>query len=160
MDPERKKKALRTFTYGMYVASAADGDELAAGAVNWISQASFAPPLLMVALRSQSNLHRLVERTHMLAVNVLTSEQKPIAAAFFKPSQVVEGRINGYAFQRGSLSGAPILEDAWAWVEARLTDTVKRGDHSVFVAEVVAADIRNGDRRALIMWDTEWVYAG
>jgi len=160
MDPERKKKALRTFTNGLYVASAGDGDELAAGAVNWISSASFAPPLLMLALRGASNLHRLAERTRMLAVNVLTSEQKPIAAANLKPSQVVEDRINGYAFERGPLSGAAILEDAWAWVEARVTDAVKRGDHSIFAAEVVAADIRDGDRRALIMWDTEWVYAG
>jgi flavin reductase (DIM6/NTAB) family NADH-FMN oxidoreductase RutF len=70
----------------MHIASAADGDELAAGAVHWISQASFAPPLLMVSLRGESNLHRLAERTRMLAVNALTSEQKPIAAAFFKPS--------------------------------------------------------------------------
>jgi flavin reductase (DIM6/NTAB) family NADH-FMN oxidoreductase RutF len=160
MNPERKKKALPTFTYSMYIASAADGDELAAGAVHWISQASFAPPLLMVSLRGESNLHRLAERTRMLAVNALTSEQKPIAAAFFKPSQVIEDRINGYAFERGSLSGAPILEDAWAWVEARVTEIVKRGDHSVIVAEVVAADIRDGDRRTLIMWDTERVYAG
>jgi flavin reductase (DIM6/NTAB) family NADH-FMN oxidoreductase RutF len=144
----------------MYIASAADGDELAAGAVNWISQASFAPPPLMVALRSESDLHRLVERTRMLPVNVLTAGQKPIAAAFFKPSQVVEDRITGCAFQRTPLHGDPILEDAWAWVEARVTDTVKRGDHSLFVAEVVAADICDGERRALIMRDTEWVYAG
>ena len=160
MDPERKKQALRTLTYGMVVASAAAGEELAAGAVNWISQASFVPPLIMLALRSDSNLHRLAERSQRLAVNVLTRQQKDMAAAFFKPSRVEADRIQGFLFQRGSFSGAPILADAWAWVEARVTDTVKRGDHAVFVAEVVEADIREGDFHPLVMWETGWTYGG
>jgi flavin reductase (DIM6/NTAB) family NADH-FMN oxidoreductase RutF len=160
MDPERKKRALRTLTYGMYVAGAAEGEELAAGAINWISQASFVPPLIMLALRSDSNLHRLAERSQRLAVNVLTREQKGMAAAFFKPSRVEADRIQGFAFQRGSFSGAPILADAWAWLEARVTDTLKRGDHTVFVAEVVEADIREGDFQPLVMWETGWTYGG
>jgi flavin reductase (DIM6/NTAB) family NADH-FMN oxidoreductase RutF len=95
-----------------------------------------------------------------LAVNILTQQQKDMAAAFFKPSRVEPDRIKGLAFQRGSFSGAPILADAWAWLEARVTDTVKRGDHSVFVAEVVEADIREGDFRPLVMWETGWTYGG
>ncbi len=160
MDPEQKKMTLRTLTYGMHVAGAADGEELAAGAINWISQASFAPPLVMVALRRESNLHRLVERSQRLAVNVLTGEQRTLAAEFFKPSHVEADRIQGFAFRRGSFSGAPILQDAWAWFEARVTDMVKRGDHTVFVAEVVDAGIREGTFHPLVMWETDWTYGG
>ena len=48
MDPQAKKVALRAINYGLYVLTAKDGDELAAASVNWLSQASFEPPLIMV----------------------------------------------------------------------------------------------------------------
>lgn len=44
MNLEAKKKVLRSFTYGLYVLTAQDGDEVAAGTVNWVTQASFQPP--------------------------------------------------------------------------------------------------------------------
>jgi flavin reductase (DIM6/NTAB) family NADH-FMN oxidoreductase RutF len=46
------------------------------------------------------------------------------------------------------------------WAQAQVTDVVARGDHSVFVAEVREADIRDEDRQALVMWDTAWYYGG
>jgi flavin reductase (DIM6/NTAB) family NADH-FMN oxidoreductase RutF len=44
MDLEAKKKVLRNFTYGLYILTAQDGEEVAAGTVNWVTQASFQPP--------------------------------------------------------------------------------------------------------------------
>jgi flavin reductase (DIM6/NTAB) family NADH-FMN oxidoreductase RutF len=160
MDPERKKRALRTLTYGLHIASAAQGEDLAAAAVNWVSQASFTPPLLMIALRVDSNLHRLTASSRKLALNVLAAKDKQLAADFFKTLQVGPGRLNGHSFHRGAFSGAALLEEAWAWLELRVTDIVERGDHSVFVAEVMEAAIRETDARALVMWDTDWYYGG
>ncbi len=160
MDLEQKKRALRTLTYGLHIASAAHGEELAAAAVNWVSQASFTPPLLMIALRVDSNLHRLVADSRKAALNVLAATDKQLAADFFKSLQISDGRLNGHPFHRGTYSGAALLDEAWAWLELRVTDIVERGDHSVFVLEVMEASIREGDRRALVMWDTDWYYGG
>ena len=68
MNLEAKKKVLRSFTYGLYVLTAKDGDEVAAGTVNWVTQASFQPPLVAVGLKRDSHLHALVERTGKLAL--------------------------------------------------------------------------------------------
>jgi flavin reductase (DIM6/NTAB) family NADH-FMN oxidoreductase RutF len=46
LDPQAKKVALRAINYGLYVVTAKQGDELAAAGVNWLTQASFEPPLL------------------------------------------------------------------------------------------------------------------
>jgi len=48
--------------------------------------------------------------------------------------------ISGEPFRSGT-TGAPILERTPAFVECRLVDTVERGDHSVFVGEVVEAGV-------------------
>jgi len=147
-------------TYGLYVLTAADGQDLAAGTVNWLSQASFTPPLVMVGVKTDSRLHELIERSHSFAVNILAAEQKDVASAFFRPSHVEGDRINGYTFERGPETGAPLLLDLPAWFEARVTDAVSRGDHTVFVAEVINAGLRNPDVRPLVMWDTGWFYGG
>ena len=160
MDPEVKKKTLRLLTYGLYVLTAADGDEMAAGTVNWLSQASFQPPLVMVGVKADSRVHALIERSGAFAVNILGADQKSVAEAFFRPSQVEDGRINGYAFEPGPETGAPLLTDLPAWFEARVTDAVKRGDHTVFVAEVVNAGLRDPEAKPLEMWDTGWFYGG
>ena len=50
MDPEVKKKTLRMINYGMYVLTSKDGDQLDAATVNWVTQASFNPPLVVVGV--------------------------------------------------------------------------------------------------------------
>ena len=160
MDPEVKKKVLRMISYGLYVMTARDGEQYAAGTVNWLSQASFQPPLVMVGVKADSGLHALIERTGHFAVNILAAGQKDIAAAFFRGTEVQDNRINGYPFEPGPQTGAPLLLDLPAWFEARVTDMVKRGDHSVVVAEVINAGLRQQDATPLLLRDTGWYYGG
>ncbi len=160
MDQAAKKHALRQITYGLYVLTAAHQDEVAAGTVNWLSQASFEPPLVMVGVKKDSRLHELIERSGQFAVNILAAGHKDLAAAFFRPTQVEGDRINGQPFEPGPKTGAPLLLAAPAWFEARVVDKVARGDHTVFVAEVVEAGVRDPEARPLVMWDTGWFYGG
>ena len=160
MEPEIKKRVLRMISYGLYVMTARDGEEYAAGTVNWLSQASFNPPLVMVGVKVDSGLHALVEWTGCFAVNILGAGQKEIAAAFFRATQVADHRINGYPFEPGPRTGAPLLLDLPAWFEAQVTDMVKRGDHTVVVAEVINAGLRQPDTPPLLLRDTGWHYGG
>ncbi|MCY0878967.1 MAG: flavin reductase family protein [Firmicutes bacterium] len=159
MDQQLKKQALRLFTYGLYVMTAAHGEEVAAGTVNWVSQASFQPPLVMVAVKGDSHLKSLIEASHHFALNILSAEQQSIAQDFFRPTKRENSQLNGHLFEPGS-TGSPLLTELPAWVECRVTDTVARGDHVVYVAEVVDAGVRDAQARALDMWNTGWFYAG
>ena len=47
MDQEAKKKALRMLSYGLYVLTDKFEEEIAAGTINWLSQASMHLPLVM-----------------------------------------------------------------------------------------------------------------
>jgi flavin reductase (DIM6/NTAB) family NADH-FMN oxidoreductase RutF len=160
MDTALRKRVLRMMTYGLYVVTAAAGDDLAAGTVTWLSQASFEPPLVMVGLRRDGRMHEVVTRARAFAVHVLAKTQQQVASSFFRPSIVADGRLNGYAFEHGPATGAPLLLDLPAWFEARVTDTVGRGDHTVFIAEVVGIGLRDADAAPLVLGDTPWSYAG
>ncbi|HTD48414.1 MAG TPA: flavin reductase family protein [bacterium] len=160
INPTVRKQVLRLLQYGLYVLTAAAGSDLAAGTVTWLSQASFTPLLVMAGIKRDGQVHAVLGRSRAFAVNIVGAEQQEIASAFFRPAKVEGGRINGYAFERGPATGAPLLTDVPAWFEARVTDAVHRGDHTVFVAEVVACGVRNPEAKSLALSKTPWSYAG
>jgi len=63
-----------------------------------------------------------------------------MAFTFFKPAERQGSTISGEPFRAGS-TGSPILASTPAYVECRLVATVEKGDHSVFVGEVVDAGL-------------------
>lgn len=141
MDPATKKIALRMIPYGLYVLTAEGKDgQVAAATVNWVTQASFEPPLVMVGVKADSGAHAVIKESRAFALNVLGKGQQAMAFAFFKPAARDGNKISGEPFRRGT-TGSPILENTPAFVECKLTDTIERGDHSIMVGEVVDAGV-------------------
>ncbi len=160
MDPQEKKVALRAITYGLYVMTATSDGEYAAGGVNWLTQVSFEPPLVAAGVKADSGLHALIERAGAFAVNVLADDQLDIGKAFFRTTELEGDRINGHRFERGAATDAPILDEVPYWFECRVVDTVARGDHTVYVAEVVGAGVRDASRPPLNLRATGMNYGG
>ena len=160
MDAQDKKVALRSITYGLYVMTAADGDEYAGGGVNWLTQVSFEPPLVAAGVKADSGLAALITATGLFAVNVLADDQLDIGKAFFRSTSVEGDRINDHRFERGVATEAPILDEVPYWFECRVTDTVARGDHTVFVAEVIGAGVRDASKTPLNLRTTGMNYGG
>ncbi len=158
MNPAHRKKALRQITYGLYVVTASDGERVAGGTVTWLSQCSMKPPLVMIGVQKDSGLRAVLDRARAFAAHLVGKEQRALANAFFKPAALHDGRINGYAFKKGH-TGAPVLTDAPAWFECRVTDELTRGDHVVYVAEVVDAVVQR-DEEPLTLRDTGLAYGG
>ncbi len=159
MDLEAKKKVLRSFTYGLYILTAKDGEEVAAGTVNWVTQASFTPPLIALGVKQDSHLHGLIARTGRLALMTLAQDQKGIAQDFFKPTKREGDTLNGHPFEPSPRFGLPLLTELPYWLEAEVRHLYPGGDHSLVVAEVVEAGVRY-EARPLVMWDTGWFYGG
>ncbi len=141
MDANDKKRALRMIPYGLYVLTAESGDgRVAAATVNWVTQASFEPPLVAVGVKVGSGAHSMIKEAGVFALNVLGKGQQSLAFSFFKPAERDGNSIAGEQFSAGS-AGAPILLNTPAFMECKLVETVERGDHSLFVGEVVDAGI-------------------
>jgi flavin reductase (DIM6/NTAB) family NADH-FMN oxidoreductase RutF len=136
MDPNAKKTTLRMIPYGLYVLTAASGDRVAAATVNWVTQASFEPPLVAVGVKTDSHAHALIKESSAFALNVLGKGQQALAYTFFKPADRQGQTISGEPFRPGT-TGAPILGSTPAFIECTLEATVELGDHSVFVGKVV-----------------------
>jgi flavin reductase (DIM6/NTAB) family NADH-FMN oxidoreductase RutF len=142
MDPETKKTALRMIPYGLYVLTAQDAEGKAGAAtVNWVTQVSFEPPLVVVGVRVDSSIHGVIKQAGAFALNMLGKGQEELATVFFKPTQIEGQKIGGEPFQSGQ-TGAPILESTPAYVDCRLVGNFEQGDHAIMVGEVVDAGLR------------------
>jgi flavin reductase (DIM6/NTAB) family NADH-FMN oxidoreductase RutF len=142
MDEQAKKTALRMIPYGLYVLGTKDGDRVTASTINWLTQVSFKPPLIAMGIKTDTGGFQHLKSTGGFALSILASGQKDMAFAFFKPTEPDGDTINGYRFETLE-TGAPVLVDAPAWVEGKVTDIVERGDHGVVVAEVTNAGVRS-----------------
>jgi len=160
MDPQVKKTALRMIAHGLYLLTVKHEGQLTASTVSWLSQASFDPPLVTVGVKADTLTHALVEASGQFAINLLAVGQTEMAQTFFKRAVHEEDRLSGYAFEPGPITGAPIFLDSPAWFECKITDMVKRGDHTVLVAEVVEAGVRDPGATPIALRDTPWHYGG
>jgi flavin reductase (DIM6/NTAB) family NADH-FMN oxidoreductase RutF len=161
MDEDTKRQILRRIPYGMFVMTAIHGGKPAASTLTWLSQCSFHPPLVMIGVQSNSLTHGAIEASEALAVNFLADGQRDIAEKFFRPPEDVEsGRLHGLPYEPGPATGSPLLTDLPAWIEARVTDRVDRGDHTVYVCEVVGAGARDAGFQPLLLSATAWNYGG
>ena len=137
MDPNTKKTTLRMIPYGLFVLTAAHPDgRVAAATSNWVTQASFEPPLVAIGVKADSHGHALIKDTKAFALNVLGKGQQALAFTFFKPAERQGQTISGEPFRAGT-TGAPILTNTPAYIECTLEATVEKGDHSIFVGKVV-----------------------
>ncbi len=141
MNADAKKTVLRMIPYGIYVLTAEDSaGNIAAATVNWVTQTAFAPPLLVVGVKTDSGAYKTVQAAKSFALNMLGKEQKSLAFTFFRPADVTDGKLSGQSYRKGA-TGAPILVDAPGAVECKVTAVVEQGDHHIVVGEVVEAHL-------------------
>ena len=58
MNPDHKKTVLRMIPYGIYVLTSDDGKgNISAATVNWVTQTAFAPPLMVVGVKTDSGTY-------------------------------------------------------------------------------------------------------
>jgi flavin reductase (DIM6/NTAB) family NADH-FMN oxidoreductase RutF len=141
MDADAKKTTLRMIPYGIYILTADDGKgNVGAATVNWVTQSSFNPPLVVVGVKADSGAHTVVKGTGKFTLNMLGKDGKGAAFTFFKPAKVENGLLSGQKFHAGA-NGCPILDSAIGAVECVVKEVLELGDHSIVVAEVTEAHL-------------------
>jgi flavin reductase (DIM6/NTAB) family NADH-FMN oxidoreductase RutF len=159
MDAALKKTVLRLFTYGLYAVTARHGDELSAMTVNWITQASFEPPMLALAVEHDSHSRRLIEASGAFAVNVYETGQRELAGRLGRTFAKHPEKAAEVSWKPGPATGSPVLDETLAWVECRVRGSLPAGDHIVFVAEVVEVGL-NREGTPLTLKEAGFKYAG
>ncbi len=159
MDESAKKKLLLMIPDALYVITARAGGLMAASTITWFSQASLKPPLVMTALKADSHTFRVVKTAGAFLVNYLGAGQKDLAQKLFKHVEPEGDFLAGERFLPSRVLEFPFFPSMAGYLECRVTDLVERGDHAVFVAEVVGAELGPA-KGPLLLSSTGWKYGG
>ena len=159
MEEQTRSEILKTIPYGFYITGVAGADGEANGFTTcWVSQVSFEPQQVVVAVRKDQHTHDLVESGGVFSLNFLDTEQEDLARKFTEPLEPENGQVGGSPYATGE-TGAPLFEEAFANLECRVVGKMEAGDHTVYLGEVVAADLRR-PANILTDLDTPMEYGG
>ena len=143
----------RRLTTGVYVIGVAQGERRNAFTAAWLTQVSFDPLLLALSVNTSNFSYPLLIGGGRFVVNVLRRDQMDLAEAFGTHSGREEDKLSGVAW-RPAASGAPILEDALAWLECSLHQRVPAGDHEIILGRPVAGAVVSPSAIPLLYPDT------
>ncbi|MBI2212759.1 MAG: flavin reductase family protein [Acidobacteria bacterium] len=134
------KQAMSRWASGVTVVTAQYDGVRHGMTVSSFASVSLDPPLVMVCIGKAAPTHDTIRKGERFVVNVLAETQEEISIRFATKH---EDRFEGVALRTGQL-GVPIIEGCLAAIECRLHETLPGGDHTIFVGEVVRADVADG----------------
>src|SRR4051812_45223780 len=139
VDPDEydrlRRRVLWTMPSGLYVVGSTDGgDRRNLMTLNWATQLSVEPKLLGISVERTAFTHELIEAGGVFSLCVIDREDRAIVRKFSKPVEVdlAASTLNGFAFH-AAVTGAPILDQATAFLDCVVRERVVVGDHTLFV---------------------------
>jgi flavin reductase (DIM6/NTAB) family NADH-FMN oxidoreductase RutF len=160
VEEQIRTEILKTIPYGFYITGVVGESGEANGFTTcWVSQVSFEPQQVIVAVRREQHTHDLIESGGVFSLNFLDTSQEDLARRFTQPLKQEDNTVGDYSYAPGEATGAPLFEEAFAYLECRVVGSMEAGDHTVYLGEVVAANLKR-PADLLIDLDTPMDYGG
>lgn len=117
---------------------------------SWVSQATFNPPGISVAVARDRAVESLLHQGDRFVLNVLGEDKNlAIQKHFLKPFSPGADRLEGIE-SSPSDQGHPILAEAIAWLECRVANRMECGDHWLVYAVVESGQVQDPEVRTAI----------
>ena len=140
IDDAQFKHALSHFASGITIVTTEhEGTDYGLTVASFASL-SLSPPLVLVCISKSSSSHEPIVESGKFGVSILASDQEAVSGRFAARGG---DKFAGLDVRRGTL-GVPLIGNALATLECRVTNQVVGGDHSIFIGEVVDTQTREG----------------
>jgi flavin reductase (DIM6/NTAB) family NADH-FMN oxidoreductase RutF len=159
LDDELLNKVTWKIPNALALVGSRSGDERNAMTTSWITQLSMEPVLIGVGVDNAAVTHRLISEGGSFTVNLWDSSDTRVFVKFSKPASDDGTALNGRPV-RPATTGAPVFDEAIAWLDCAVRHTLDLGSHTLFVGEVVDAALRDDAARAAAISDTRMKYGG
>lgn len=139
------EKALGRISGGLYIITAQKGDIKSAMLASWVSQASFKPLGLTIAVAKDRAIESLMQVSDRFVLNILQEgNYQALMKHFLKRFPPGADRFEGVNTQTAT-NGSPILTDALAYVECKVESRMELSDHWIVYASVDAGRVSKAD---------------
>ncbi|MFM7577667.1 MAG: flavin reductase, partial [Microcystaceae cyanobacterium] len=138
----RTAQALGRIVGSLSIVTTRQGELSGAMVASWVSQATFSPPGLTIAVAKERAIESLLPINSSFVLNVLQDgKHLGLMKHFLKPFAPGEDRFAGVETTEAE-NGAPILQVALAHLECRVQNRLECGDHWVLYATVERGQVQ------------------
>jgi flavin reductase (DIM6/NTAB) family NADH-FMN oxidoreductase RutF len=128
-------QAFRHIPYGIYVLATKRADQTWAMIVSWVSQVSYSPPLLMIALRRNRPAITVIQETGFFSLGLLKRGEQPFVSLCKNP--MAQPMVQEFFID--NQEGFPYYKEAVASWGCKVWSSFAAGDHVLFIGEVQTA---------------------
>ncbi len=134
------RQVMGHFATGVTVVTTRSQKTLAGLTVNAFCSVSLNPPLVLICVDLTSTTRPVIRESGVFAVNMLTDKQEYLSRCFATSSAE---RYEGFchASYHVAATGAPIIDNTLAFIDARVVAEYPGGDHVIFLGQVVAMGV-------------------
>ena len=135
-------KALYKLSYGLYVVCSRKGDKLNGQIANTVFQITSEPPTLAVSINKNNLTHEFIKESRVFTASVLCQDTPLsfIGHFGFKSGRDID-KLEGINYRTGKTLAPVVIDNTVAYLEARVTQEVDVGTHTIFIGELVDADV-------------------
>lgn len=138
-------KAIGRISGGLYVVTAQKGVSRSAMIASWVSQASFKPLGITIAVAKDRAIESLMQVGDTFILNCLEEgKYTPLMKHFLKRFPPGADRFEGVEWTPGK-NGSPILINTIAYMECEVKSRLEVADHWIVYAEVTDGNVSNPD---------------
>lgn len=139
-------QALRPISYGLYIIGSRKGDRINAQTANTVIQVCSEPPTIAVAINRGNLTHEFIKDSRFFSVSVLCQDAplSLIGNFGFKSGRDTD-KFEGINYIIGETKAPIVLEHSVSYLEAKLVNHLDVGTHTIFVGELVAAEVVKED---------------
>ena len=135
-------RALGRLSGGLYVVTARQEDRSGAMVASWVSQASFTPPGITVAVARDRAIEALMQVGDRFVLNILREDNhQTLLRHFLRRFPPGADRFEGVTTLDGVAEGGPVLSDALAFLGCRVVQRMEGPDHWIIYAEVEQGNV-------------------
>jgi len=146
LNPAEFRKAMGCFATGVTILTVDLDGEVHGMTANAFASVSLDPLLVLVCVDHHTKTHTYLHAKKRFGINVLGEDQRAVSDYYARPERTHERAEAeaGARFDR-TRHGTPMLHGSLAYLECRLHSAEEAGDHTIFIARVEDAVIREGD---------------
>ena len=159
MDPELINAVTFKIPNALVLIGSASGEEWNGMTASWVTQLSMEPVLIGVGVDNKALTHRLISEGGSFTVNLWSADDTRPFVKFSKPAVREGNTLNGRPVKLAT-TGAPVFEEAIAWMDCAVRQSHDLGTHTLFLGEIVDAAINGHEKRAAALSDTRLKYGG
>jgi len=135
-------KALYKLGYGLYIVSSKKGKKFNGQVANTVFQITSQPPTIAVSINKQNLTHEYIRQSQVFTASIL-AQDTPLAFIGhfgFKSGRDID-KLKGINHKIGTTKAPVVTDHTLAYLEARVLQEVDSGTHSIFIGELVGAEV-------------------